>query len=104
MKTILFVATTAMLIIFNATTGTATDASVELGKQLFNDPTLSSSTNERSCNSCHAGGDGLKHNQNNPNLTKIINTCIVGPLRGVELVDNSPEMLSLIMYIESLGE
>ena len=35
------------------------EASVDLGKILFNDPTLGGSTNDKSCGSCHGEGEGF---------------------------------------------
>jgi len=79
-------------------------SSVELGKQLFNDPTLGGSTNAKSCNSCHPDGEKLEKAGAKKNLTKLINRCITGPLGGQKIDGRSVEMLSLKMYIESLAE
>jgi len=77
-------------------------SSVELGKQLFNDPTLGGSTNDKSCNSCHEGGKKLEKAAGETNLSKVINRCITGPLAGQKIDGRSAEMISLKMYIASL--
>ena len=104
MKKLIFAVTTLLFVALYAISGMAEDSTVELGKQLFNDPTLANSTNERTCNTCHDNGDGLKHSGNKENLTKTINRCIIGPLKGTKLDNDSLEMHSLEMYIKSLGE
>ena len=40
--------------------GISSEASVEKGRQLFNDAGLGGSTNNKSCGSCHVDGVGLK--------------------------------------------
>ncbi|MCB2180804.1 MAG: cytochrome-c peroxidase [Desulfobulbaceae bacterium] len=82
----------------------AEDASVELGKKLFNDSGLGASKNSTSCNVCHPNGEGLQNAGKNPQLTKMINKCIVGPLQGEKLNEQTVAMQSLKMYIESLGK
>ncbi len=77
-------------------------SSVELGKQLFNDPTLGGSTNDKSCNSCHAGGEKLEKAAAEKNLSKVINRCITDPLGGQKIDGRSVEMLSLKMYVATL--
>ena len=104
MRKIAIVATTALTITLFATLGMAGKSSVELGKQLFNDPTLSGSSNDKTCNSCHADGKGLEKSGDIKKLAKIINKCIKGPLKGKKLDGRSIEMRSLKMYIQSLGE
>jgi cytochrome c len=78
------------------------EASVEQGEQLFNDPTLGGSTNEKSCGSCHPDGRGLKESGTKANLAQMINTCIEKPLGGQALESDSVEMESLVQYIKSL--
>lgn len=80
----------------------AEKSSVELGKRLFNDPTLGGSTNAKSCNSCHADGKGLEKAAENKKLVKVINQCITGPLKGQKIDGRTAEMRSLKMYIETL--
>ena len=77
-------------------------SSVEYGKQLFNDPILGGSTNETSCNTCHANGKGLEKAGTNPKLVKMINQCITGPLKGTKIDGRTVEMRSMKMYIQSL--
>ncbi len=78
-------------------------SSVEMGKDLFNDPTLGGSTNDKSCNSCHPGGEGLEKAGDNKKLVKVINQCVTGPLEGNKIDGRTAEMRSLKMYIQSLG-
>ena len=77
--------------------------SVELGKKLFNDPTLGGSTNDKSCNSCHADGEGLEKAADNKKLVKVINQCITGPLKGNKIDGRTAEMRSLKIYIKTLS-
>jgi len=77
-------------------------SSLELGEKLFKDPTLGGSTNDKSCDSCHAGGKKLEKAAGEKNLTGVINRCITGPLGGHKIDGRSAEMRSLKMYIESL--
>ena len=91
-------------LIFLAAIATAGKSSVEYGKQLFNDPTLGGSPNDKSCNSCHANGQGLEKSGTRKNLSQTINQCVTGPLGGKKLDGRSVEMRSLKMYIESLGK
>jgi cytochrome c peroxidase len=76
--------------------------SVELGEKLFNDPALGGSANDKSCNSCHAGGEGLAKAGDNKNLVKVINQCITGPLKGNKIDGRSAEMRSLKMAIKAM--
>ena len=78
------------------------EASVEQGKQLFNDPALGGSTNEKSCGSCHPNGRGLEESGLKTNLAQMINTCIEKPLGGQAIEEDSVEMESLVQYIKSL--
>ena len=82
--------------------GISGEASVEQGKQLFNDPGLGGSTNKTSCADCHPGGSRLEQSGNKENLVQMINTCIERPLKGQALEVDSPEMGSLKKYIQSL--
>ena len=67
---------------------------------LFNDALLGGSTNEKSCNSCHPGGQGLE--KSGENIAEMVNKCIEGPLAGKALDTESQEMKDLISYIRSL--
>ena len=93
-----------LTVILWAALALAGKSSVEYGKQLFNDTTLGGSTNESSCNTCHADGKGLEKSGSNPKLVKVINKCITGPLKGEKIDGRTVEMRSLKMYIQSLGE
>jgi len=77
--------------------------SVELGKKLFNDPSLGGATGSKSCATCHPSGKGLENAWQNPNLAQQINTCIVGALKGKPLPLESVQMKSLILYHQSLN-
>ncbi|HUI45763.1 MAG TPA: cytochrome c peroxidase [Nitrospirota bacterium] len=78
------------------------DASLELGKQLFNDPKLG--TSGKSCSTCHVDGKGLSNAGTMNGLPGIINACITHNLKGNALDVNSVEMKSMILYIKSLGQ
>ncbi len=79
-------------------------SSVELGKKLFNDPALGGSTNDTSCNTCHPDGKKLENAGKRKDLGKMINRCIIGPLKGKRIDGRKIEMRSLKMYIQSLGK
>jgi len=74
------------------------------GKKLFNSSSLGGAANTKTCNACHPGGRGLESAAGNPELSKVINTCIAGPLNGSKLEPNSIEMQSLLLYIKSLKQ
>lgn len=78
--------------------------SVEYGQKLFKDPSLGGSANEKSCASCHPGGEGLETAGENKKLVKMINRCITGPLKGEKIDGRSAEMRSLKLFIQSLGK
>ena len=82
----------------------AEEPSVELGRKLFNNPGLGNSKNSISCNTCHPDGEGMQNAGQKPNLAAIINQCIVGPLKGDGISENTVAMESLKMYIKSLGK
>ncbi len=82
--------------------GISGDASVEGGKQLFNDSTLGGSSNKTSCGTCHPDGKGLELSGEKGNLAQMIKTCIERPLKGKALDEQSMEMESLKLYIKSL--
>lgn len=83
---------------------TAEEPSIALGKKLFNNPGLGASKNSISCNVCHPDGEGLEHAGENPNLGDMINSCIIGPLKGEALYEDTPAMKSLKLYIQSLAQ
>ncbi len=77
------------------------EATIEKGKALFNDPNLG--TNGKSCNSCHPNGKGLERSRSNPELVETINGCITILLKGKALDPKSVDMQSLVLYVKSLG-
>ena len=81
----------------------ASKSSVESGMEMFNDSKLGNSTNESSCNSCHAGGKGLENAGEKKKLSKLINNCLVGQMAGEKLDGRLAAMRSLKMYIKSLN-
>ena len=82
----------------------AEDPSVELGKKLFNNPGLGGSQNAISCNVCHPDGEGMQNAGQKSDLVALINKCIVGPLKGEALYEDTVAMKSLVLYIQSLGK
>ncbi len=79
-------------------------STVDLGKKLFNDRALGGSTNDTSCTTCHKDGKGLENASKNQKISKIINQCITGPLKGSKIDGRSVEMRSLKMYIETFNK
>jgi len=55
---------------------------LELGEELFYDPTLGGSANELSCNSCHNRGRGLENIPAGPQLMSAIKQCLVNEMGG----------------------
>lgn len=95
----------AVMVIF-LVTGTAYGAgkiSVEIGKELFNDPNLSGSPNESSCNSCHAAGKGLEQVTTSKKLSRLINKCLIDRMEGTKMDGRIAAMRSLKKYILSLN-
>jgi len=80
----------------------ARKTSVELGQQLFNDPNFGGSTNESSCNTCHADGKGLENAMGKKKLSKLINTCLVEKMAGEKIDGRKAPIRSIKMYIKSL--
>ncbi len=76
-------------------------SSVDMGEQLFKDPGLAGSSNEKSCNTCHAGGKGLEQ-ADSGKLVQQIKRCMSGPMESTPLDGRTVEMKSLKLYIESL--
>lgn len=85
-------------------TALAGTPSAEQGKTLFNDAALGGSANPASCNTCHPDGRKLEQAGGLENLKDMINSCITRALHGKPLDADSPEMESLVLYIQSLGE
>jgi len=77
--------------------------SVERGRDLFNSAGLG--TNGKSCASCHPGGKGLETAaaSGQKKLEKVINQCIVKALKGKALAPGSPDLASLVAYLETLA-
>ena len=92
-----------VLFAIGACTSAEKEPSTAEGEKLFNDPQLAGSVNASSCASCHPGGKGLERAFKNPELVSVINACIIGPLEGKPLPENSVEMQSLKIYVESFG-
>ncbi len=78
--------------------------SVDMGKELFNNPGLGASQNAISCGACHPNGEGMEKAGANPQLAAMINRCIQGPLKGEALSEKSVAMESLKMYLKSLAK
>lgn len=94
----------ALFVLATATVAAAKDApSVERGSNLFNSTSLG--TNGRSCATCHPGGKGLEDvaDYDNNKLKMAVNTCIVKALKGKSIADNSPDLDSLVMYLNTFG-
>ena len=104
MKKIKLAVTAAVSVLFLATMAYGGKISVEYGKEMFNDTKLSGSTNESSCNSCHAGGKDLEKAAGNSKLSKAINGCLTGHMEGSKMDGRKAEMRSLKMYVQSLGK
>jgi len=90
------------IVLLTATAMAAADATAEKGKNLFNDPALAGSTTDKSCNSCHAGGQGLEKAGANPKLSKLINGCITDQLKAEKIDGRTSAMRALKSYIKSL--
>lgn len=78
-------------------------SSLELGEKLFGDVSLGGSTNSKTCNNCHANGEGLQNAAEQKKLVKLMNRCIKDHLGGKKIDGRSAEMRSLKMYIKSLS-
>lgn len=74
----------------------------DLGKQLFESPTLGN--NGKSCSSCHPQGKGLEKitDYDDAKLKGMINSCIRGALKGEVLAPESAELDSMLIYLRSL--
>lgn len=92
-----------MLLLLGACSERGGEPGVAEGERLFRDPALAGSANAMSCEACHPGGEGLRRAIDNPRLLSVINACIAGPLEGKPLAEDSVELLSLKLYVESIG-
>jgi cytochrome c peroxidase len=84
------------------TIATQSEASLEKGKALFNDPKLG--TTGKSCNDCHPGGKGVEKAAAKNDIERIVNSCITHSVKGRALDVQSVEMQSLVLYIKSFGD
>ncbi len=103
-KDLLCSALVAGSLLLGACTGGGGEPTVAEGERLFRDPSLAGSANTMSCEACHPGGEGLRRAIDNPRLLSVINACIAGPLEGKPFAEDSMELLSLKLYVESIGE
>jgi len=104
MKTQVILCTAALAFLLTAAgNAQAGKTSLEYGKSLFSNPELGGSTNDKSCNSCHADGEKLAAAAANPKLAELINKCITGPMLGEKIDGRSAEMRSLKLYLQSLS-
>jgi hypothetical protein len=103
-KTLLLFVSAAVFVLMATLSLAAEKPSIELGQKLFNNPGLGASQNSISCNTCHLNGDGLQKAGKQPDLAATINKCIVGPLEGQGISEETVAMKSLKMYIKSLGK
>jgi cytochrome c peroxidase len=98
----------ATLVLFAVLLGTSlaiamqSEASLERGKALFNDPKLG--TTGKSCNDCHPGGKGVEKAAAKNDIERIVNSCITHSIKGRALDVKSVEMQSLVLYIKSFGD
>ena len=92
-----------LAVVLMAGAAMAGKSSMEYGKQLFNDPTLSGSTNEQSCTSCHAQGQDLEQAEKKT-LSKNINHCLTSVMQGERIDGRSAEMRSLKMYVMTMQQ
>ena len=82
----------------------AAKTSMEMGREMFNNPELGESTNDSSCSSCHAEGKGLENVGQAKKLSKLVNRCLVEKMAGNKMDGRRVPMRSLKMYIKSLAE
>jgi mono/diheme cytochrome c family protein len=92
------------------------DGDANRGKSLFNNPMLSGSSFDVSCNTCHPNGRGLENagdetrkkwkscSGENNSLSEAINTCILAANRGKPIAPESQEMKDLVAYIKTLAK
>ena len=96
---------TALFFMLTATAAAAQDApSVERGSKLFNSTALG--TNGKSCATCHPGGKGLEDvaDYDGKKMATYVNNCIEKALKGKPLANDSADMGSLVMYLNTLGK
>lgn len=78
----------------------STGGDAQRGKQLFSDPKLGGSTNDKSCNTCHPEGKGLE--KTGANLESMIQACIQKALDGKPLAADSQDLKDLVAYMKTL--
>ena len=104
-KQMILAATVAVLFLMTGTSVFgARKSSVESGMEMFNDSKLGNSTNDSSCNSCHAGGKGLENAMDKKKLSKLVNNCLVGQMAGEKIDGRKAAMRSLKKYIKTLSD
>lgn len=95
----------SLLVLVSTTVATAKDTpSAEQGKKLFNSTSLG--TNGKSCATCHPNGKRLDYiaDHNEKTLQTLVNGCIVKALKGKSFSDDSPELGSIVMYLNTLNK
>jgi len=102
-KTVSLLTVSCALVLF-ALPIQAEEASVDLGRTLFNNAGLGASINDKTCNSCHDNGKGLEKAGAKADLSAMINKCIIGPLQGEGISEDTVAMQSLKLYIQSLAK
>jgi cytochrome c peroxidase len=98
---------TALLLVSHAALATDSKPSAELGKQLFDGPSLG--TNGKSCSTCHQSERKLGvlasksswFGGNAKTLEQAINICIQSTLKGKALPEDSVEIQSIALYMRS---
>lgn len=78
-------------------------ASVDEGKRLFAATDMGS--NGKSCATCHPDGEdiGDLSGLDTEELAAAVNSCLVKALGGKPLPEDSEEMRSLLLYLQSLN-
>ena len=82
----------------------AVSANIITGEKLFFSTALGS--NGKSCNSCHAQGQGLRNlkEYDSTVLRGLINICIEDALKGKPLAEDAQELFDMEEYIRKLGK
>ena len=103
MKDLKIVVLVILVIVFGSSLvfAASQEATIEQGKALFNDPKLG--TSGKSCNSCHKDGKGLEKAAAKKDLEVMVNSCIMGNLKGKALDVKSVDMQSLVLYIKTFA-
>lgn len=109
MKKIIFLMSLLLFLVLVASpTLAGKRASVKWGEELYKSPSLGSSTNEKSCRSCHKKNDKkmLKKvmKMSKDELNTVINRCIADLLKGKALDPESEEIRAVRMYLNFLTD